>query len=62
LYCCRDGGYDDSVADSGVIESNWDEVVEKFDDMDLREDLLRGIYAYGWGLYQPLLVMFDFIV
>jgi hypothetical protein len=20
LYCCRDGGYDDSVADSGVIE------------------------------------------
>ncbi|CAG0891930.1 unnamed protein product [Darwinula stevensoni] len=32
----------------GVIESNWDEVVEKFDDMNLKEDLLRGIYAYGF--------------
>lgn len=28
-------------------QSNWDQVVEKFDDMNLREDLLRGIYAYG---------------
>lgn len=32
----------------GDIESNWSEVVEKFDDMNLREDLLRGIYAYGF--------------
>jgi translation initiation factor 4A len=32
----------------GVIESNWDEVVENFDDMNLKEDLLRGIYAYGF--------------
>jgi len=31
-----------------VIESNWDEVVETFDDMNLREALLRGIYAYGF--------------
>ncbi|KAI8906224.1 P-loop containing nucleoside triphosphate hydrolase protein [Powellomyces hirtus] len=30
------------------IESNWDEVVDKFDDMKLREELLRGIYAYGF--------------
>ncbi|XP_070538430.1 eukaryotic initiation factor 4A-I-like isoform X3 [Ptychodera flava] len=32
----------------GVIESTWEEVVDNFDDMDLREDLLRGIYAYGF--------------
>lgn len=31
-----------------VIETNWDQVVEKFDDMNLREELLRGIYAYGF--------------
>ncbi|KAJ3184478.1 translation initiation factor eIF4A [Gaertneriomyces sp. JEL0708] len=30
------------------IESNWDEVVDKFDDMNLKEELLRGIYAYGF--------------
>ncbi|XP_039279973.1 eukaryotic initiation factor 4A-I isoform X2 [Nilaparvata lugens] len=32
----------------GVIESNWDTVVENFDAMNLKEDLLRGIYAYGF--------------
>jgi len=28
--------------------TNWDEVVDNFDNMNLREDLLRGIYAYGF--------------
>ncbi|KAH3812401.1 eukaryotic initiation factor 4A-I-like [Dreissena polymorpha] len=32
----------------GIIESNWDQVVDNFDDMNLREELLRGIYAYGF--------------
>lgn len=32
----------------GVIESTWDEVVLNFDDMNLKEELLRGIYAYGF--------------
>ncbi|CAL1281028.1 unnamed protein product [Larinioides sclopetarius] len=32
----------------GVIESNWEYVVDNFDDMNLREELLRGIYAYGF--------------
>ena len=32
----------------GVIDSNWDEVCENFDDMELKEELLRGIYAYGF--------------
>jgi len=30
------------------IDSNWHEVVDSFDEMGLREDLLRGIYAYGF--------------
>merc|ERR1711933_529557 len=32
----------------GVIDSNWEEVCENFDDMNLKEELLRGIYAYGF--------------
>jgi len=32
----------------GVIETNWDEVVSSFDEMGLKEELLRGIYAYGF--------------
>uniref|UniRef100_A0A1B0CYZ9 RNA helicase n=1 Tax=Phlebotomus papatasi TaxID=29031 RepID=A0A1B0CYZ9_PHLPP len=34
-------------ADS-LIDTNWDEVVDNFDDMNLREELLRGIYSYGF--------------
>ncbi|KAJ3215163.1 translation initiation factor eIF4A, partial [Clydaea vesicula] len=30
------------------MRSNWDQVVEKFDDLKLHQDLLRGIYAYGF--------------
>lgn len=30
------------------IESNWDQVVDNFDDMQLKPELLRGIYAYGF--------------
>ena len=36
------------TADGMRIESNWDEVVASFDDMNLKDDLLRGIYAYGF--------------
>jgi len=32
----------------GMIESNWSDVVDNFDDMNLKEELLRGIYAYGF--------------
>lgn len=31
-----------------VIESNWVEVTETFDDMGLKQPLLRGIYSYGF--------------
>lgn len=30
------------------IESNWEETIETFDGMTLPEELLRGIYAYGF--------------
>eukprot|EP00753_Platysulcus_tardus_P010725 PLAT2998.1.p1 GENE.PLAT2998.1~~PLAT2998.1.p1 ORF type:complete len:419 (+),score=175.39 PLAT2998.1:60-1316(+) len=30
------------------IDSNWEEEAESFDDMGLREELLRGIYGYGF--------------
>ena len=32
---------------SGEIESNCDEVFESFDNMNLRTELLRGIFGYG---------------
>merc|ERR1712126_726188 len=47
----REGGQYDGPAGmdpDGVIDSNWDEVTENFDDMNLREELLRGVYAYGF--------------
>uniref|UniRef100_A0A8C1X9W3 RNA helicase n=1 Tax=Cyprinus carpio TaxID=7962 RepID=A0A8C1X9W3_CYPCA len=43
----RDNGPEGMEPD-GVIESNWKEIVDSFDDMNLREALLRGIYAYGF--------------
>jgi translation initiation factor 4A len=30
------------------IESNYDEVVDSFDNMNLKPELLRGVYAYGF--------------
>ena len=30
------------------IDTNWDEAIESFDGMELPEELLRGIYAYGF--------------
>lgn len=31
-----------------ILETNWDEKVSSFDSLDLKEDLLRGIYANGF--------------
>jgi len=39
------GGGDD---DDDFQNSNWDQVCESFDDMKLKDELLRGIYAYGF--------------
>ncbi|KAL5490238.1 TIF1 [Sanghuangporus weigelae] len=34
--------------EANEIESNWDQIVDNFDNMDLKPELLRGIYAYGF--------------
>ena len=34
-------------AGGGEFWSDWNESSESFDQMDLHENLLRGIYAYG---------------
>jgi superfamily II DNA/RNA helicase len=57
----------------GQIESNYDETTDSFDAMNLRPELLRGVYAYGFerpsaiqqraimpvikGQYQPFIIM-----
>jgi translation initiation factor 4A len=56
LFCFRDDNRNTSetydgpagMEVGGIIESNWDEVVDNFDAMNLKEKLLRGIYAYGF--------------
>jgi translation initiation factor 4A len=30
------------------FDSNWDEAIETFDAMEIPEELLRGIYSYGF--------------
>lgn len=37
-----------SMDPDGIIESNYNEVYDNFDDMGLKEELLRGIYGYGF--------------
>ena len=31
-----------------IIETNWAEQINSFDSMGLKDELLRGIYAYGF--------------
>lgn len=39
----------DEIARSPAqIESNYDETTDSFDAMDLKPELLRGVYAYGF--------------
>ncbi|XP_043926664.1 eukaryotic initiation factor 4A-II isoform X3 [Protopterus annectens] len=44
----RDHGGPEGMDPDGVIESNWNDITDNFDDMNLKESLLRGIYAYGF--------------
>ncbi|OBZ65651.1 ATP-dependent RNA helicase eIF4A, partial [Grifola frondosa] len=46
LPCCSEGALQD--LQENEIESNWDQIVDNFDNMDLKPELLRGIYAYGF--------------
>lgn len=31
-----------------LLETNWNETIESFDDLQLKKDLLRGIYGFGY--------------
>jgi len=37
-----------------VFETNWDLEVKSFDDMGLREEVLRGIFGYGFKEPSPI--------
>ena len=37
------------LTDNAYLQPNWDESVDRFDDMGLREEVLRGIYGYGFN-------------
>jgi len=36
------------TVDTGSIEYDWNEVVDNFHEINLKEELLRGIYEYGF--------------
>jgi translation initiation factor 4A len=36
------------LKDSEDMETNWTETIESFDELNLKTDLLRGIYGYGF--------------
>ena len=40
--------------DQSIFETNWDESVEKFDELGLKEEVLRGIYGYGFEKPSPI--------
>ena len=44
----REHGGPEGMDPGSGIKSNWNEIVDNFDDMNLKESLLRGIYAYGF--------------
>lgn len=46
---CPNANFDaDSCSTTGQIESNYDETTDSFDNMNLKAELLRGVYAYGF--------------
>jgi len=42
------------VNEDANLESNWDEQVEKFDELNLKEPVLRGIFGYGFVKPSPI--------
>ena len=40
--------------DKEYLNPNWDESVDRFDDMSLKEEVLRGIYGYGFNKPSPI--------
>ena len=46
--------HSNSPTDKEYLKPNWDESVDKFDDMGLKEEVLRGIYGYGFNKPSPI--------
>ena len=44
----------EELANSEYLKPNWDESAEKFDDLGLKEEILRGIYGYGFNKPSPI--------
>ena len=42
------------LVDKEYLNPNWDESVDRFDDMSLKEEVLRGIYGYGFNKPSPI--------
>jgi len=40
--------------DAEEFLTNWEESVEKFDDLGLKEQVLRGVYGYGFVKPSPI--------
>ena len=40
--------------DKLMFASNWDIKVNRFDEMGLNEEVLRGIYGYGYNAPSPI--------
>lgn len=49
---CSDEPPTDEAPPGGLtdadLDSNWDEAIETFDAMEIPEELLRGIFSYGF--------------
>ena len=44
----------EELANAVYLKPNWDESAEKFDDLGLKEEILRGIYGYGFNKPSPI--------
>lgn len=40
----------EGLTNDTLLESNWDEIVENFEDFELKKLLLRGIFGYGFSM------------
>ena len=47
-YSNDEGNQLAETVQEGQVETNWTEVVEKFEDLNLREELLRGVFSHGF--------------
>lgn len=53
----QEEGNEDTKSDKGNeedFETNWELEVNKFDDMGLKDHVLRGIYGYGFVEPSPI--------